>query len=74
MELSQIHATTCHTLKQVIQNAKNNLARFLMPAFNAFLDGVLRFAHSVAPLEFRPYCRLVVNSQQAIRILQINEF
>ena len=41
--------TTCHTLKQVKQNATNNLAPFFKAAFNALSDGVLRFAHCVAP-------------------------
>ena len=40
--------TTCHTLKQVKQNATNNLALFFKSAFNALSDGVLRFAHCVA--------------------------
>ena len=41
--------TTCHTLKQVKQNATNNLAPFFRSASNALSDGVLRFAHCVAP-------------------------
>ena len=41
--------TTCHTIKQVKQNATNNLAPFFRSAFNALSDGVLRFAHCVAP-------------------------
>ena len=41
--------TTCHTLKQVKQNATNNLAPFFKSAFNALSDGVVRFAHCVAP-------------------------
>ena len=41
-------ATTCHTLKQVKQNATNNLAPFFKSAFNALSVGVLCFAHSVA--------------------------
>ena len=40
--------TTFHTLKQVKQNATNNLAPFFKSAFNALSDGVLRFAHCVA--------------------------
>ena len=43
--------TTCHTLKQVKQNATSNLALFLRSAFNAFADDVLRFAHCVAPYD-----------------------
>ena len=39
--------TTCHTLKQVKQNATNNLAALLRSALNALSDGVLRFAHCV---------------------------
>ena len=46
---SVLCSTTCHTLKQVKQNATNNLAPFFKSAFNALSDGVLRFAHCVAP-------------------------
>ena len=42
-------STTCHTLKQVKENATNNLALCFKSAFNTFSDGVLRFAHCVAP-------------------------
>ena len=41
--------TTCHTLKQVKQNATNNPAPFFRSTFNALSDGVLRFAHCVTP-------------------------
>ena len=44
-----LYNTTCHTLKQVKQNATNNLTLFFRSAFNALSDGVLRFAHCVAP-------------------------
>ena len=44
-----LSCTTCHTLKQVKQNATNNLAPFFRSAFNALSDGVLQFAHCVAP-------------------------
>ena len=40
--------TTCHTLKQVKQNATNNLALFFRSAFDALSYGVLCFAHCVA--------------------------
>ena len=35
--------TTCHTLKQVKQNATNNLAPLFKSAFNDLSDGVLCF-------------------------------
>ena len=41
--------TACHTLKQVKQNATNNLAPFFKSAFNALSDDMLHFAHCVAP-------------------------
>ena len=44
-----IPTTTCHTLKQVKQNATNNLALFFRSAFNALSDGEIRSAHCVAP-------------------------
>ena len=43
--------TTCHTLKQVEQNATNNLALFFRSGFNAPSDDLLRFAHCVAALD-----------------------
>ena len=46
---SSIGSTTCNTLKQVEQNATNNLAPFFKSAFKALSDGMLRFAHCVAP-------------------------
>ena len=49
MDWTAASTTTCHTLKQVKQNATNNLAPFFRSAFNALSDGVLRFAHCVAP-------------------------
>ena len=36
--------TTCHTQKQVKQNATNNLIQCFISAFNALSDGVLRIA------------------------------
>ena len=48
MELSQIHVTTCHTLKQVKQNATNNLTPVFSSVLNALSDSVLRFL-SVLP-------------------------
>ena len=44
-----IKITTCHTPKQVKQNATNNLAPFFNLPFNALSNGVVRFAHCVAP-------------------------
>ena len=44
-----LQCTTCHTLKQVKQNATNNPAPFFKSAFNALSDGVLRLVHCVAP-------------------------
>ena len=43
--------TTCHTPKQLKLNATNNMIQFFRLAFNALSDGVLRFAHCVAPLD-----------------------
>ena len=40
---------SCHTLKQVKQNATNNLALFFKSALKALSDGLLRFAQGVAP-------------------------
>ena len=47
MVLIALH--TCDTLKRVKQNATNNLAPFFKLSFNALSDGVLHFAHCVAP-------------------------
>ena len=56
-------ATTCHTLKQVQKNATNNLAPFFKSAFNTFSDGVLRFAHYVAPEDPAVDWLWILNSQ-----------
>ena len=47
MVLIALH--TCHTLKRDKKNVSNNLASFFKSAFNALSDGVVRFAHCVAP-------------------------
>ena len=44
-----VTATSCHTFKQVKQNATYNLAPFFRSALNALSDGMLPFAHCVAP-------------------------
>ena len=43
--------TTCHTLKQVKENATNNLAPLFKTALNALSDGVVHFPHCVAPFK-----------------------
>ena len=40
--------TTCHTLKEVKQNAINNLTPFFGSVYSALLDGMLHFAPCVA--------------------------
>ena len=44
-------STTCHTLKQVKQNATNNLAPFFRSDLNALSNGVICFAHCVATIK-----------------------
>ena len=39
----------CHTQNQVKQNVTDNLAPFFRSVCNALSDGVLGFAHFVAP-------------------------
>ena len=69
------YITTCHTLKQVKHNVTNNAALIFRSAFDNLSDGVLRFAHHVAPQDPTVDCnRLVVKSQQPIRIIEINGF
>ena len=58
-----IQSTTCHTLKQVKQNATNNLALFFRSGFNALSDGLLGFAQCVAAQDPAVHWLLNLNSQ-----------
>ena len=48
-KIGALSLTTCHTIKLIKPNATNNLSPFFKSAFNALSDGVVRFAHCVAP-------------------------
>ena len=54
---------SCHTLKQVKQNATNNMALFFRSGFNALSGGLLCFTHCVAAQDPAVDWLLNLNSQ-----------